>query len=62
VKVVFATDARKDLREIGLYIGRDNLTRARTYVQELRVKAFEIAQTPLGFPLVPRYETSGIRR
>jgi len=62
LKVRFSDEALSDLQQIGDYIAEDNPRRARTFVAELVQKAREIAQTPEGFQLVPRYEHHGIRR
>lgn len=45
-----------------LYIAQDNPLRALTLVQELRDKCLSLADAPLAFPLVPRYERFGVRR
>ncbi len=62
MKVVFTRQARTDLDEIALYIAQDNKGRALSFVRELRKKAEDLGDTPRGFPLVPRYEASRIRR
>ncbi len=62
MKVVISADARADLQEIANYIAQDSKAAARTFLRELQRKAHEIGDTPYGFPLIPRYETSGIRR
>lgn len=62
MKVVFSSQARAGLREIALFIARDNKTRALSFVQELQEKAQQLGDTPRAFPLVPRYEHRGIRR
>ena len=51
-----------DLRNIALYIARDSRTRARTFIAELRAQAQKIGDAPHGYPLVPLYEASGVRR
>jgi plasmid stabilization system protein ParE len=62
MKVVISAQAKRSLREIALFIARDNKTRARSFVRALQAKAREIADAPQAFPLVPRYEHYGIRR
>jgi addiction module RelE/StbE family toxin len=62
VKVVFSEQAKTGLRDIALFIARDNKRRARSFARELQTKAREIAQNPLAFPLVPRYAHSSVRR
>jgi toxin ParE1/3/4 len=54
-------DAEADLEAIGDYIARDNPLRAVTFVAELRDKCNGLADMPLGFPLVPRYEHRSVR-
>ena len=59
--VVFADSAEADLERIGDYISGDNPARAATFVQELIACCMRLADAPLGFPLVRRYERMGIR-
>jgi toxin ParE1/3/4 len=53
--------AELELEEIGDYIARDNPGRALTFVRELRERCMSLAEMPLAFPLVPRYEDRGVR-
>ncbi|MCY0854994.1 type II toxin-antitoxin system RelE/ParE family toxin [Cupriavidus sp. D39] len=53
--------AEAELEAIADYIARDNPARALTFVQELRDRCQSLADLPLAFPLVPRYEDRGIR-
>lgn len=53
--------AQAELEAIADYIARDNPRRALTFVQELRERCLSLADLPLAFPLVPRYEDRGIR-
>ncbi len=62
MRVVFSQQAKDGLREIALFIARDNKARALSFVGELRAKAQDIGSMPRAFPLVPRYEHHGIRR
>jgi plasmid stabilization system protein ParE len=62
MKVVLSRAAKASLREIALYIARDNPVRARSFVAELRAKAVDTGDIPRAFPLVPHYEQYGIRR
>lgn len=62
MKVVLTVEALSDLEQIGDYIARDNPVRARTFVAELVAAARKIGEIPQGFPLVPRYESRGVRR
>jgi toxin ParE1/3/4 len=49
VKVVLSEQAKSGLREIGLFIARDNKTRARSFVRELHAKARDIGEIPVPF-------------
>jgi toxin ParE1/3/4 len=60
--VEFSDEAERDLEEIGDYIAIDNPARAVSFVRDLREKCLGLADLPLGFPAVPRYEALGIRR
>jgi addiction module RelE/StbE family toxin len=62
VKVRITAEAERDLEAIGDYIAQDNLPRALSFIEELREKCLHLADTPLAFPLVPRYEHFGVRR
>ncbi|AEI82193.1 hypothetical protein CNE_BB1p07760 (plasmid) [Cupriavidus necator N-1] len=53
--------AEAELEAIADYIARDNPRRALSFVQELRDRCLSLADMPLTFPLVPRYEDRGIR-
>lgn len=60
--VQLTAEAERDLEQIGDYIAQDNPERAISFLRELRAKCLDLANTPRGFPLVPRYETQGVRR
>lgn len=60
--VTLTAAAEADLESIGDYIARDNPTRAVSFVRELRQRCERLADTPKAFPLVPRYERTGVRR
>lgn len=60
--VDIAATAENDLEQISDYIARDNPSRALSFVLELCDKCLSLADTPYGFPLVPRYKRYGIRR
>lgn len=60
--VHLSVEAEYDLEVIGDYIARDNPARALSFLQELRSKCLGLADMPERFPLVPRYETTGVRR
>lgn len=62
LKVVLSSRAADDLKQIAGFIALDNPIRAVSFVAELREVALRLADVPLGFPLVPRYEADGIRR
>jgi toxin ParE1/3/4 len=62
MRVVLSEQAKADLRDIGLFIARDNKNRARSFVRELQAKAQDIGDIPRAFPLIPRYEHYSIRR
>ncbi|WP_109482529.1 type II toxin-antitoxin system RelE/ParE family toxin [Paraburkholderia sp. C35] len=53
--------AKAELEAIGDYIARDNPRRAVSFVRDLRDKCMSLADMPLAFPLVPRYEDQGVR-
>lgn len=60
--VNLTAEAEYDLEMIGDFIAHDNPTRALTFLQDLRAKCLGLADMPERFPLVPRYEASGVRR
>ncbi|AXQ27483.1 type II toxin-antitoxin system RelE/ParE family toxin [Solimonas sp. K1W22B-7] len=62
MKVRITAEATRDLEVIADYIAQDNPSRALSFVQELRDKCLSLADTPLAFPLVPRYERFSVRR
>lgn len=60
--VVLSAEAETDLEAIGDYIAKDSPKQALTFIQELRAHAARIADMPLSYPLVPRYERYAVRR
>jgi plasmid stabilization system protein ParE len=62
MKVRLSSEARRDLIAIGAYIARNSPLRASTFVTELVKACAELSSTPLGYPIVRRYEAKGIRR
>lgn len=62
MKVVIAAEAALDLEHIGDYIAVDNPVRAESFVRELLGRCYALADIPRAFPLVPRYEHTGVRR
>jgi len=62
MKVVITAAAMADLLAIRRTIEADNPTRAVTFTDELLDRCLALADTPRAYPLVPRYESFGIRR
>ncbi len=60
--VVLTDEAKTDLERIGDFIASGNPRRAETFVGELLDRRLRLAEMPRAFPLVPRYEKTGIRR
>ena len=60
--VTIAAEAEADLEQIADHIAQDNPARALSVLKELRDRCERLADLPMGFPLVPRYEHLGIRR
>lgn len=60
--VIITDEARADLDQIGDFIAQDNPRRAASFVGELLDRCRRLADTPRAFPLVPRYENTGVRR
>jgi len=60
--VHLSAEAEYDLETIGDYIARVNPARALSCLQELRSKCLGLVDMPERFPLVPRYEVTGVRR
>ena len=60
--VALTREAEADLERIGDYIAVDNPARAVSYVRELVGRCARLADMPRAFPLVPRYEHTGVRR
>ncbi len=46
---VYSPASKQDLVEIGLYIARDNPTRAISFVRELKTQCRKIAETPQAY-------------
>ena len=59
--VEISAEAARDLEEIADRIALDNPRRALTFVRDLRTACLGLADFPERFPLVPRYETHGLR-
>lgn len=62
MKVRITAEAERDLEGIADYIARDNPSKALAFIHELRDKCLGLAEMPLAFPKLTRYEPSGIRR
>jgi plasmid stabilization system protein ParE len=60
--VVVTASAEADLESIGDHIAQDDPLRALSFVRELRQACLLLADAPLAFPAVPRFEGAGIRR
>jgi len=62
VIVVITKEADADLERIGDFIAHDNPVRAVSFVAEIEDRCKRLAVIPRAFPLVPRYEDTGVRR
>lgn len=60
--VVVTAEAATDLERIGDTIAKDSPQRAVMFVRELRNSCESLGEFPRAYPLVPRYEDSGVRR
>lgn len=59
--VRLSAEAERDLESIGDRIAQDNPARAVSFIGGLRAKCLALADFPMRFPLVPRYEGRSIR-
>lgn len=59
--VEFTAEATRDLEQIADRIALDNPARSLTFIRELRTACLGLADFPDRFPLVPRYQASGVR-
>ena len=62
MKLVITAEAQNDLREIADYIAHDNPLRAVTFINEIEARLERLSFMPRAYPLLPRHETSGVRR
>jgi toxin ParE1/3/4 len=62
VKVRITAEAEGDLEGIAGHIAQDSPARAISFIHEIRDACFGLADMPLAFQLVPRYEHLGVRR
>lgn len=60
--VVITDEAEADLEQISDYIATDNPQRAVGFIKELIERCERLTEMPQGFPFVPRFEHTGIRR
>lgn len=60
--VIITDEAKADLDRIGERIALDSPRRSVSFVQELLGRCRSLADIPHAFPLVPRYERTGVRR
>jgi toxin ParE1/3/4 len=60
--VVLTEEAEGALESIGDYIALDNPGQAITFLEEIVERCEQLAEMPHAYPLVPRYEYSGVRR
>jgi len=54
--------AKQDLLDIATFIGADSPLQAEIYTEKLGQACFELADNPLRYTLIPRYEAFGYRR
>jgi toxin ParE1/3/4 len=62
MRVVIADEAFEDIRQIGDFIALDNPERAASFVIELVEACQGLAAMPNRYPLLLRFEASGVRR
>jgi len=62
MKLVITDEAKADLRQIAEWIAEDNQTRALSFVDELQDRCARLIEMPRAYALVPRHESSGVRR
>lgn len=55
-------EAVRDLEAIGDYIAGENLSRAVSFIRDLRQACLGLADMPLRFPLLTGYEARDVRR
>lgn len=60
--VVVTTEAEHDLEQIATYVAEQSPQRALNLIRELRARCESLRDAPRAYPLVPRYEHTGIRR
>ncbi len=62
MRVVFSSTAKAELDEVVDYIAKGDARQALRFARELRAVALRIGDAPHAFPLVPGYESRGLRR
>jgi plasmid stabilization system protein ParE len=62
MNVRISAEAEADLERIGDFIAQHNPQRALSFLRELRQHCESLAEMPQAFPLVPRYDSHGLRR
>jgi len=62
VIVVITAGAEADLEQEATYVAEQSSNAALALIRELRQRCDSLAEAPRAYPLVPRYEHSGIRR
>lgn len=60
--VVLTAAAEADLDAIAEWIAREHPERAFSFIAELRQRCESLADAPLAYSLVPRFEHAGVRR
>lgn len=54
--------AEQDLLDIATFIGADSPLQAEIYTEKLGEACLKLADNPLRYTLIPRYEAAGFRR
>ncbi|MDR3462563.1 MAG: type II toxin-antitoxin system RelE/ParE family toxin [Beijerinckiaceae bacterium] len=62
MKVIFAGKALQDLQKIGAYVEAYDPNRAAPFVDGVIGRCESLGNMPSRYPLIPRYESRGIRR
>lgn len=62
MKLLLTREAAADLERIADHIARESLSRALSFVAELRQRTGQLLTMPKACPLVPRFENRGVRR
>ena len=62
MKVIFLPSAKAEIEKIGDYIAIESARKAVSFIAELRQRGESLRDIPERFPLMPRYETRGVRR